>query len=302
MSEELSNTAEATATGGAETTAEPTQLATETSNQDDNGIKGAVEKNEPSSKPNHTKRKVNLFGRDKAADALKQAEFEKMQKPETISLENLEDVNLPEGKGIDFRSVVDALPDDAKTLIGNLRADYTRKTQELANQRKELEAQMKSLTESEFFAKVQERANQPDVQLDPYDTESFNQRIEQEVARRLNQMYEPVRQQQELQMRQLKLQEFKNQHPDLEDMKSDVADLLKSNQSLSLQDAYFIAKGKKTSEELSRLRDENAERKARMREVGLKISTGKNVNPNRPPKGLKGFELYQWFERQKAKK
>ena len=135
-----------------------------------------------------------------------------MQKPETISLENLEDVNLPEGKGIDFRSVVEALPDDAKTLIGNLRADYTRKTQQLANQRKELEAQMKSLTESEFFAKVQERANQPDVQLDPYDTESFNQRIEQEVARRLNQMYEPVRQQQELQMRQLKLQEFKNQH------------------------------------------------------------------------------------------
>jgi hypothetical protein len=39
-----------------------------------------------------------------------------------------------------------------------------------------------------------------------------------------------------------------------------------------------------------------------MREVGLKISQGSDVNPNKPPKGLKGFELYQWFERQKQKK
>ena len=138
--------------------------------------------------------------------------------------------------------------------------------------------------------------------MDPYDTKSFESRIEQEVARRLQDMFEPVRQQQELQMRQMKLQEFKTAHPDLEDMKTEVADLLKSNTNLTLQDAYYIAKGKKTSSELAQLRDEVAERKAKMREVGLKIGQGTSANPNRPPSGLKGFELYQWFERQKAKK
>ena len=234
--------------------------------------------------------------------ALARAELETLKKPENISLDDMQDVDLPEGKGIDFRQVIDKLPDDAKTLIGNLRADYTRKTQELANQRKQLESEMKALTESEFFSKVKERAEAPDVELDPYNTDSFNQRIEQEVARRLQEMYEPVRQQQELQMRQLKLQEFKTANPDLETYKNEVAQELKKNPNISLQDAYYIVKGRDSASKLRELEKENLERKALMRENGLKIAAGKSYSPNRPPKGLKGFELYQWFERQKAAK
>lgn len=296
MSIEQSTTAgEATAQATINTADTDTTLNTETSkNISGDNIKVDVE---------NIRRKV--FGRtsqSRQEDALRQAEFEQMKKPENIALEDIDDVDLPEGKGVNYKEVLEALPDDAKTLLGNLRADYTRKTQELAQQRKELEAQMKALTESEFFDKVRERAAAPDVELDPYNTESFNERIEQEVARRLQDMFEPVRVQQETQMRQLKLQEFKMQHPDLEDYKSDIAKELQSNANLSLQDAYYIVKGRTNHNRLSELERENAERKAMMRENGLKIGTPKDVNPNKPPKGMKGFELYQWFERQKAKK
>jgi len=295
MSDELSNTPEGTAQTTTESSVSETTLNTESSGEATNeNTQGDA------TKPSH-----KAFGetaQNRQAEALRRAELEQARKPKSIALEDLQDEDLPEGKGVDYKKVLEVLPDDAKTLIGNLRADYTRKTQELAQQRKELEAQMKALTDGEFFKKVREQASQPDVELDPYRTETFEARIQQEVARRMQEAFAPLQQQQELQMRQMKLNEFKTAHPDLDDMKHDVADLLKSNPSLSLQDAYFITKGKKSSERLSALEQENAERKARMREIGLKIGQGKDVNPNKPPKGLKGFELYQWFERQKSKK
>jgi len=301
MSEIQSNTVETTTanpTIAAEAADTNTTLGVETSSDSANGNNQEIDLG--FKKPTH-----KAFGntdQNRQEEALRRAELENLKKPENIALDDLNDVELSEGKGIDYRQVIDKLPDDAKTLLGNLRADYTRKTQELAQQRKELEAQMKALTDGEFFKKVREQAEQPDVELDPYRTETFEARIQQEVARRLQEAFQPLQQQQELQMRQLKLQEFKQAHPDLENMKTDVAELLKSNPSLSLQDAYFITKGKKSNERLSALERENAERKARMREVGLKIGQGADVNPNKPPKGLKGFELYQWFERQKQKK
>ncbi len=294
MSEELSNNPEGTATT-TESSVSETTLNTEASSGDTNENIG----NE-SSKP--TKKVFGDTAQNRQSEALRKAKLDQARKPKSISLEDLADEDLPEGKGVDFRQVLEVLPDDAKTLIGNLRADYTRKTQELASQRKELEAQMKALTDGEFFKRVKEQASQPDVELDPYRTETFEARIQQEVARRMQEAFQPLQQQQELQMRQMKLNEFKTNHPDLDDMKHDVADLLKSNPSLSLQDAYFITKGKKSTTRLNALEQENAERKARMREIGLKIGQGKDVNPNNPPKGLKGYDLYQWFERQKQKK
>jgi hypothetical protein len=294
MSEELSNNPEGTATT-TESSVSETTLNTEASSGDTNENIG----NE-SSKP--TKKVFGDTAQNRQSEALRKAKLDQARKPKSISLEDLADEDLPEGKGVDFRQVLEVLPDDAKTLIGNLRADYTRKTQELASQRKELEAQMKALTDGEFFKRVKEQASQPDVELDPYRTETFEARIQQEVARRMQEAFQPLQQQQELQMRQMKLTEFKTNHPDLDDMKHDVADLLKSNPSLSLQDAYFITKGKKSTTRLNALEQENAERKARMREIGLKIGQGKDVNPNNPPKGLKGYDLYQWFERQKQKK
>ena len=218
--------------------------------------------------------------------------------PETATIEQLMEVEgLDEGghKGLDFNRVVKELPDDAQKLMANLRADYTRKTQALAEERKQLEAMRNSLSNSEFNQKIDEVANAETVQLDPYDDNSFNARIEQEVARRLQEMMKPIRMEQEMSNKRQALENFKRDNPDLMDYRSEVAELLQGNDALSLQDAYYIVKGRKTQSRLQELENENKLRTEKMREAGLKISTGTRGG-DRPPKGLRGYEVYKWYK------
>ena len=179
--------------------------------------------------------------------------------------------------------------------MANLRADYTRKTQALAEERKQLEAMRNSLSNSEFNQKIDEVANAETVQLDPYDDNSFNARIEQEVARRLQEMMKPIRMEQEMSNKRQALENFKRDNPDLMDYRSEVAELLQGNDALSLQDAYYIVKGRKTQTRLQELENENKLRTEKMREAGLKISTGTRGG-DRPPKGLRGYEVYKWYK------
>ena len=218
--------------------------------------------------------------------------------PETATIEQLLEVDsLSEGghKGLDFNRVVKELPDDAQKLMANLRADYTRKTQALAEERKQLEAMRNSLSNSEFNQKIDEVANAETVQLDPYDDNSFNARIEQEVARRLQEMMKPIRMEQEMSNKRQALENFKRDNPDLMDYRSEVAELLQGNDALSLQDAYYIVKGRKTQGRLQELENENKLRTEKMREAGLKISTGTRGG-DKPPKGLRGYEVYKWYK------
>ena len=244
--------------------------------------------------------KKRVFGRDRAQEALDKATLAditaKANKP---SLEDLDTAELPEGgvKGINFNEVLSALPEDAKQLLGNLRSDYTRKTQDLANQRKELRAQQAALQESDFYRTMQEKANAENVELDPYDTKSFEARIEQEVARRLNDMLEPMRQQQNLEMKRIKLTQFRNEHPDLENLKGEVAATLKANTNLSLEEAYYIVKGRQKKTELETQRQQKKEERQERRANSLKVGRPTQFSGNKPPKGLKGYEIYEWFER-----
>jgi len=290
MSEEVSNTAVVGEVAEPTTTAETEATQAEPTLTD---IDAAVDEGKKFTKDNKGQNKGQ-----RQVDALNQAKLQQMKIQQQASLEEVADIDLPTGKGVNFKTVVEALPEDAKTLIGNLRADYTRKTQELANQRKELEARMAALTESGVYDQVKELANRDPVELDPYDTKSFEDRIEQEVSKRMEQLLKPIAEQQELQARQYKLQEFKTKHPDLEDMKVEVAEELQRNHHLALEDAYYIVKGRKNAQELQALRDENAHRKEQMRNAGLKIGTPRDFNPNRPPPNLKkGHEIYDWLKR-----
>ena len=87
---------------------------------------------------------INRFAKeDRIGNALDKAKsVPPPETPETMSIEQLSTVDLDEGghKGLDYNAVVKSLPEDTQKLMANLRADYTRKTQELSNQRKELEA------------------------------------------------------------------------------------------------------------------------------------------------------------------
>jgi hypothetical protein len=248
------------------------------------------------------KKQKSFLGKDRVGEALSKAKAEPAPPtPESMTIEQLAEVAMSdEGghKGIDYGKVVSSLPEEAQKLMANLRADYTRKTQELAAQRKEVESLQQSLMNSEFNKTIDTLASAETVELDPYDTQSFETRIQQEVARRMQEMMKPIRQEQELNTKRQALESFKSQNPDLMDYRDDIVPLLQSNEALTLQDAYFIVKGKAQNEKLRILEQENTARKEKMREAGLKINAG-TKGSDRPPKGLKGYEIYKWLQARK---
>ena len=239
----------------------------------------------------------------KAVDAQPEVAEQKKQLVENATIDSLEEVDLPEGthKGINYNNVVEALPEDAQKLLANMRSSYTKKTQELAAQRKELQLQMEALQNSKVYENISEVA-QRDTQLDPYDTETFNARIEEEVARRMQQMMKPMQEEYQLQQRKQKLDAWTAEHPDFKDYKTDIVELLKTNRALDLQSAYYIVKGKSQTEALKTQQAELKQYKDAARQYGLKVSAGNNVTSKRPPKGMKSYELYKWVKDNNAKR
>lgn len=287
MSDEISNTA-------IEATADTVEATAET-------VSGEKEKNYDLSSGGIKDRIGAAL--QKAVDAQPEVAEQKKQLVENATIDSLEEVNLPEGthKGINYNNVVEALPEDAQKLLANMRSSYTKKTQELAAQRKELQLQMEALQNSKVYENISEVA-QRETQLDPYDTETFNARIEEEVARRMQQMMKPMQEEYQLQQRKQKLDAWTAEHPDFKDYKTDIVELLKTNRALDLQSAYYIVKGKSQTEALKTQQAELKQYKDAARQYGLKVSAGNNVTSKRPPKGMKSYELYKWVKDNNAKR
>jgi hypothetical protein len=207
-------------------------------------------------------------------------------------------------KGLDYNRVVGELPDDAQKLLANFRADYTRKTQELAMQRKALEEQQKALINSDFAKNIRTKA-ETEVEFDPFDDASVQAKIEQEVARRMQEMLTPLQTQYELQQNQYELDRFKADNPDLDNYRTDVAKLLLQNENLSLQQAYFIVKGQKQNEKSRQLEEELNQYKTQAKEYGLKV--GGSSRPSRKqsvPDNVRkqgAYAVYEWLRINKSK-
>lgn len=183
-----------------------------------------------------------------------------------------------EYKGIDYNKVLSELPEDAKKMVSNLRSSYTKKTQGLSEERKaleiataELDAQRKSLMNSDFYKDNAKLAEADKVQVDPFSANSLEKRIEQEVAKRMQDMLKPLKSAHEQQQRQHKLQIFKNEHPDLMEMKTEVAETLKKNEHLTLEQAYWQVKGKQMSKQASQQANELKQYKTAAKAAGLKV-------------------------------
>jgi Skp family chaperone for outer membrane proteins len=152
---------------------------------------------------------------------------------------------LPEGehKGIDYNRVLQELPEDAQKLLANMRSSFTKKTQELAEQRKALQSQMEALSKSGFTEKLNEVADRQ-TELDPYDPKSFENKIQEEVARRMREMVQPLEEQYQLDQMRMKYERFKSENPDLlqPEIKTGVKKLLDENPALDLPTAYKLVK------------------------------------------------------------
>ena len=224
-------------------------------------------------------------------------------------LQGNERLNSQDNHSVDYKQMVDDLSEDGQKFVGNLRKSYTQKTQDLANQRRELEkerseleAQRKALVESEFSSKIKEAAEGDDVALDLLDDESVSKRIEQEVARRINEMMKPMREEYSVQQRRLALQSFKSEHPDLEDYKTEIASELQANEHINLEQAYWMVKGRTLEEER---RSQDTELKAyrtAARQAGLKVgglNRGKKAGVPPSVKARGAWAIYEYLHNSK---
>jgi len=224
---------------------------------------------------------------------------------EDLSLDDLLDSSLdehPELKGghkglPDYKKILEHLPENGRKLVGNLRASYTQKTQELAGMKAQLDAERAALardrelmTKSEFAQQVKAQAEAP-LQHDPWSDEGLQERINKQAAQMMQQMLAPLQQDLEVQKRQVALDSFKAQHPDLtsDEVRMPVAQLLVSRPELKLEDAYFIVKGQLT-------RQQSEAVKAAQRETLKKTSTGNAVRNAAPPKFKDAWSAYQWHK------
>jgi hypothetical protein len=153
--------------------------------------------------------------------------------------------NLP-----DFKTVLSRhTTEEGRKLISNMRADYTRKTQEIASMRKELEAERATLQrERELLlrsptAKANaELAAKDTSKLDPYIETDLKELIRIEAAKIALEQIKPYQEDQTRREQTRAAQAFIEAHPELkeESFKQEMIKTLKEKPHLNTEDAYEL--------------------------------------------------------------
>jgi hypothetical protein len=218
-------------------------------------------------------------------------------KPKTDAPKPAEPTGLNEGESWD--AIYKAQPPDVQRAMAQMRKDYTRKTQELAKQRRDVESQSQALLTSTAYQKIQEQASAQPGEFDPFDTESFTNYIDKKVAERLASVLEPVRQEQVTNQAKAKYESFLEGHSDLKTdsaLRNEVAAALKTNASLSLEDAYYAIKGRKAVERERESAERQASERRAARAAALNVQSGSKLAGGAVRTDVKGksaWEVYQ---------
>lgn len=159
----------------------------------------------------------------------------------------------PEGlrEGESWDSVYASQPPDVQRAMAEMRKMMTRKTQELAREKKNLEAQQQALANSGLLDTLAKQAGTMPQDFDPFNPEHIQAAIEAKVAQRLKEVLEPISQQQQKREAVTRYESFKAEHPDLLEpvIKSEVFAALQADKNLSLDAAYWMVKGKMLSKQ-----------------------------------------------------
>ena len=174
----------------------------------------------------------------------------------------------PRKRSLSWNDAIKQVPPDIAKLMKNMQGDYTRKTQELAEQRKEFLRDREALMKG---AKTLEDREIPEY--DPFNEDTVKARIEAEVTRRLREVLEPMQQEYEVMQAEDSYKSFLSEHPEFETetaLRSEVQHLLENNSSLDLETAYWAAKGKQAK--LQRAEDQQRQKASRAarKEAALK--------------------------------
>lgn len=197
-----------------------------------------------------------------------------------------------------YNQILESIPEDARKLVANLRSMATQKTQEVAEQRRQLEIERQNLLRDReallsgnFKSQIDELASKT-IEHDPWTEEGMQARIQQEAAKMFQQMLNPLQTELEQAKRGAQLEAFKSANPDLMNYKTEIAQLLVQREDLKLEDAYYIVKGQKAAELAGK---EKEAAKSRVSAVS-KTSTGQNINGVTVPKFKDAWQAYEWFK------
>lgn len=205
------------------------------------------------------------------------------------------------------------VPEDVRKHLANIRADYTRKTQSLAEERNQLrtelqaerdalQAERKALYNGNMAKQVRE-ISADETEYDMFDPEGMKKQIQREAAKMLNDMLKPAQEDLQVQQRKLELQRFRDQHPDIiqDEYRMPIAEMLQSRPELKLEDAYYIVKAKVDANKASQVLSEKEEERKRKQSSFKKTSTGTAGKPNGTPQFRDSWQAYLWHKSQGVK-
>jgi hypothetical protein len=199
---------------------------------------------------------------------------------EAETLDAIVELDEAQAKGLSWEEAMRRVPPGVAKLMKSMQSDYTKKTQELADQRRELQRERESLLKVKFEAPE-------DVgEYDPFNEGSITKRIEAEVAKRMKQLLEPMQQEAELLKAEADYNSFLTSNPDFKTdtaLRSEVQNLLELNPNLDLETAYWAAKGKQGKQSAGNQGLDKARKEATRQAAHIATAPGrKGVTPARP--------------------
>jgi len=220
-----------------------------------------------------------------AVEAVAPEAPEAVDQVEAPEVEASEAPEAAEGRpALSWDEAVRRVPPDIANLMRSMQGDYTRKTQELAAQRKDV------LREREALQRGASKIQAPEElgEFDPFNEASVSARIEAEVARRLQDVLAPMQQEYELMAAEDAYQGFLSNHPDFESdstLRAEVQQALEASPSLDLETAYYAVQGRRARTQASESKVRTQAERAARREAAHR-GTGiprKGLRPRKPP-------------------
>jgi hypothetical protein len=195
------------------------------------------------------------------------------------------------------------VPPDVRKHIANLRADYSRKTQSLSNEKKEIERLRQELTNTKsgvLDGPLTRIVNSVDMETehDLFDPEGMKSEIKRQAALMLQSMLKPAQEQVQAEQRKMALERFKVENPELTqpEYRAPILQMLQERPELKLEDAFYIVKAKIDSSKLGEERKRIAEQKNTRAQTLQKIGGGSTVSPKGTPKFNSAWEAYQYHK------
>ncbi len=172
-------------------------------------------------------------------------------------------------ESLSWNDAMRRVPKDIRALMKQMQGDYTRKTQELSESRKEF------LREREALMRGKQQLKEPEAlpEYDPFNEETIKARIEAEVTRRLSEVLAPMEQEYQTMAAEDSYRAFVSDHPDFETdqgLRDEVQTALEANSALDLETAYWAVQGRRSRQKAQQESQSRAARRRAQKEAAMK--------------------------------